>query len=203
MKELLALNKIFLRKSFLWISGIGSFLFSIYVCFFFAEISAKWMLIIYSLTLVIIPLFLISAWSLDWFRKRRFKRKILAQYPFSELASIGFVEKTLKTNHNSLVDHVVVAEINDLHIAFDVDLHTPKTATFTVYGSIYDMNSKEYIQKAKDYAYKNIDFTPGSFTRMIHTKKESVQSIQQLQKVLVEFTHIVKKERFQSLALIK
>jgi len=197
MKELLALNKTFLRKSFLWISGIGSALFSVFLFFFFAEVATKWIFIVYG-----IPLFIISAWSSDWFRKRRYKRKILSNKPYAELATIGFTNEILKANHNSLVDYVRVAEINGFHIMFDVNLSAPKTASFTIYGTIQDLDRKQYVQKAMDYTYKSIDFSSGSFTRMIHTKKEQVQSIQQLEKILTEFTHIVKQERFEPVSLI-
>ncbi|WP_298427395.1 hypothetical protein [uncultured Kordia sp.] len=201
MNELLALNKSFLTKAFFWISGILSGLFSLYVYFFYAEITSKWMLIIYSFTLIILPLFIISVWSFDWFRKRRYKKRILAKKPFSALETIGFTHKVIKSNHNSLVDYAHIAEINECQIVFDVEINKPKIATFTIYGRTSHLTTKEYVQKAMDYEYSNIEFSPSSFTKKINTKNETIQSVQQLQSILQEFTHIVKKEKYEPIVI--
>jgi len=201
MNELIKLNKGFLIKGYLWISGILTFGFSIYLYFFHSEVSTKWILIIYALTLIVLPLFVLSAWISDWFRKRKYKKRILTKKPYSELEKIGFIKKAIKPNHNSLVDYVQFAEINGCEITFDINIRKPKTAEFSIYGLTNHLNSKEYLQKAKEYDYSNIDFSRYSFTKKIDTKKEKLNSIQELEKILTELTHIVKKEKYEPIPI--
>ncbi|MFY7669683.1 hypothetical protein ACOSP6_01210 [Tenacibaculum sp. MEBiC06402] len=201
MNELLELNKEFLIKGYLWISGILSSGFSIYLLFFFAEVPTKWVLIIYSITLIFTPLLVLSAWISDWFRKRRYKKRILTKKPYSELEKIGFTKKAIKTNHNSLVDYIKFAEINECQVAFDIDIRKPKIAEFSIYGMTDHLNSKDYLRKAKEYDYSNIDFSRYSFTKRIDTRKQKLNSIQELEKILVELTHIVKKEKYEPIPI--
>ncbi len=203
MNELLELNKKFLIKGYLWISGILTLGFSIYLLFFHSEVSTKWILIIYTLTLIVLPLFVISAWISDWFRKRRYKKLILTKKPYSELEKIGFTKKTIKTNHNSLVDYVQFAEINGCEVIFDINIRKPKIAEFSIYGFTNHLNSKEYSQKTKEYDYSNIDFSRHSFTKSINTRKEKLNSIQELEKILTELTHIAKKEKYESIPIME
>ncbi|NRD22368.1 hypothetical protein HNV10_03890 [Winogradskyella litoriviva] len=201
MNKLLELNKGFLIKGYLWISGILTSGFSIYLIFFFSEVPTKWILIIYSITLIFAPLFVLSAWISDWFRKRRYKNRILSKKPYSEMEKIGFTKSVIKTNHNSLVDYIKFAEINECQITFDVDLKKPKVAEFSIYGLTEHLNSKEYLQKAKEYNHSNIDFSRYSFTKRIDTRKEKLNSIQELEKILTELTHIVKKEKYEPILI--
>ncbi|WP_090841482.1 hypothetical protein [Olleya namhaensis] len=201
MNELLELNKRFLINGYLWISGVLTGIFSIYLFFFLSKVATKWLLIIFALTLIVLPLFVLSAWISDWFRKRRYKNRILTKKPYSELEKIGFTKRTIKTNHNSLVDYVQFAEINGCEITFDIDIKKPKTAEFSIYGLTNHLNSKEYLQKAKEYDYSNIDFSRYSFTKKIDTRKEKLNSIQELEKILTELTHIVKKEKYEPIPI--
>ena len=201
MNELIKLNKGFLIKGYLWISGILTFGFTTYLFFFHSKVSTKWILIIYTLTLIVLPLFVLSAWISDWFRKRRYKKLILTKKPYSELEKIGFTKKTIKTNHNSLVDYVQFAKINGCEIIFDINIRKPKIAEFSIYGLTNHLSSKEYLQKAKEYDYSNIDFSRYSFTKSIDTRKEKLNSIQQLEKILTELTHIVKKEKYEPIPI--
>ncbi len=201
MKELIKLNKGFLIKGYLWISGILTFGFSTFLFFFHSEVSIKWVFIIYTLTLIVLPLFVLFTWISDWFRKRKYKKRILTKKPYSELEKIGFTKKAIKTNHNSLVDYVQFAEINGCEIIFDINITKPNIAEFSVYGLTNHLNSKEYLQKAKEYDYSNIDFSRYSFTKSIDTKKEKLNSIQQLEKILTELTHFVKKEKYEPIPI--
>ncbi|TYC14754.1 hypothetical protein ES677_05080 [Bizionia gelidisalsuginis] len=201
MNELLELNRKFLINGYLWISGILSIGFSVYLFFFYSEVSSKWILIIYSLTLIVLPLFILSVWISDWFRKRRYKKRILTKKPYSELEKIGFTKKTIKTNHNSLVDYVQFAEINGSEIIFDINIRKPKIAEFSIYGLTNHLNSKEYLQKAKELDYLKIDFSRYAFTKSIDTKKEKLNSIQELEKILMELTHIAKKEKYEPISI--
>mgnify|MGYP003653325760 CR=1 FL=1 len=199
MNELLELNKKFLIKGYLWISGILTFGFSTYLIFFFSKVPTKWILIIYSITLIFAPFIVLFAWISDWFRKRKYKNRILSERPYSELEKIGFTKRTVKTNHNSLKDYVSFTEINDCHITFDISIYKPKIAEFTIYGMTKHLNSKDYLQKAKEFDYLNIDFTRYSFTKKIDVRKEKLNSIQELEKILTELTHIAKKEKYEAI----
>lgn len=201
MNELLELNRRFLIKGYLWISGILTFGFSTYLFFFFSEVSIKWILIIYSITLIFAPLFVLFAWISDWFLKRKHKKRILSKKPYSELDKIGFTKRAVKTNHNSLKDYVLFGEINGCQITFDIYVRTPKIVKFSIYGLTDHLSSKEYLQKAKEYDYSNIDFSRYAFSKSIDTRKEKLKSIQELEKILVELTHIVKKEKYEPIPI--
>jgi len=190
-----------LIKGYLWVSGILTFVFSTYLFFFFSEVSTKWILIIYSITLIFAPSFVLFAWISDWFLKRKYKKRILSKKPYSELEKIGFTKRAVKTNHNSLKDYVLFGEMNGCQIIFDIYVRTPKIVEFSVYGLTDHLNSKEYLQKAKEYDYLNIDFTRYSFTKQIDTRKEKLNSIQELEKILTELTHIAKKEKYEPIPI--
>jgi len=201
MNELLELNKRFLIKGYFWISGILSGMFSLYLFFFYTKVPIKWILISFALTLIILPLFVLFAWISDWFLKRKYIKRILSKKPYSELKKIGFTKKAVKKNHNSLKDYVLFVEINGYQIMFDIYVRTPKIVEFSIYGLIDHLNSKEYLQKAKEYDNSNIDFTRYSFTKQIDTKKEKLNSIQELEKILTELTHIAKKEKLKPIPI--
>ena len=201
MKELLELNRKFLIRGYLWISGILTGGFTIYLYFFHSEISAKWIFIIYSLTLIVLPFLVIGSWIFDWFRKRKCKNRILTQKPYSELEKIGFNRKTIKRNHNSLADYVQFAEINGCELIFDMDINKSNVAEFHIYGYTNHLNSSEFSQKLKELKSHNIDFSNFGFTKMINLKKEPLRSIQELQKTLIEFTYIVKAFRYEPIPI--
>ena len=190
MNQLLELNKRFLIESYLWTSGFLTFGFSIYLIFFYSEISIKWILITYTLTLIILPLFVLFVWIYDWFRKRKYKNRILTQEPYCELKKIGFNKKTIKSNHNSLVDYVTFAVINDCEIFFDIEIDKPKVALFTIYTINDYLGTEDFLDELHHY---NIEYRWCCFTKEIKTNKEKFNSIQNLEKELIEFTHIVKK----------
>lgn len=201
MNELLELNRKFLIKSYLWISGILTIGFSIFLYFFHSEISANLIFIIYSLTLVVLPLIVIGTWTMDWFRKRKYKNRILTQKPYSELEKIGFNKKTIKPNHNSLVDYVAVAEINGCEMVFDIDINKSKIAEFQIYGFTNHLNSSEFSKKLAELKSHNIDFSYLGFTKKINTKKERLNTIQELEKILTEFTNIAKKIKYEPIPI--
>ena len=142
------------------------------------EVSTKWVLIIYILTLIILPLFVLSAWISDLFRTRRNKKRILNKKPYSELQKIGFTKKTVKQNYNGLKDYVLFGEINGYQITFDVDNTNPKIAKFIIY------KPTSFLDK--------IDFTKYTLTKKIDTSKEKLNSIYELEKILTEMTRLVK-----------
>jgi hypothetical protein len=201
MNELLELNRKFLIKGYLWISGILTIGFSIFLYFFHSEISANLIFIIYSLTLVVLPLIVIGTWTMDWFRKRKYKNRILTQKPYSELEKIGFNKKTIKPNHNSLVDYVAVAEINGCEMIFDIDINKSKIAEFQIYGFTNHLNSSEFSKKLAELKSHNIDFSYFGFTKKINIKQERLNSIQELEKILTEFTHIAKKIKYEPIPI--
>jgi hypothetical protein len=201
MNELLELNRKFLIKGYLWISGILTIGFSIFLYLFYSEISANWIFIIYSLTLVVLPLIVLGTWTMDWFRKRKYKNRILTQKPYSELEKIGFNKKTIKPNHNSLVDYVTVAEINGCEIIFDIDINKSKIAEFHIYGFTNHLNNSEFSKKLDELKSFNIDFCYFGFTKKINTKNERLNSIQELEKTLTEFTHIVNKIKYEPIPI--
>jgi len=47
----------------------------------------------------------------------------------------------------------------------------------------------------------NIDFNSYGFTKMINTRREKLISVQQLEKALVEFTHIVKRLKYEPIPI--
>ena len=203
MKELLLLNKKHLIKSYLWSSGILTFIFSIYLYFFHLEISFKFITIIYLSTIIILPSFIIIVWTSDWFRKRKYLTRILKQKPYSELSKIGFNKKTIVSNHNSLVDYVLFTEINDCEIVFNVDLNKSKIAEFKIYANteFTKLSYSEYSNELKLLKTHNIDYEYSGFTKRINTRKEKFNSIQELEKTLLEFTNIVKKYKYEPILI--
>ena len=148
------------------------------------------------MTVVVLPLIVVGTWTMDWFRKRKYKNRILTQKPYSELEKIGFNKKTIKLNHNNLVDYVIVAKINGCEIIFDIDINKSKIAEFQIYGFTNHLDNSEFSKKLDELKSFNIDFSYFGFTKKINTKNERLNSIQELEKTLTEFTHIVKKIKY-------
>lgn len=203
MNELLALNKRKLIKSYLWISGILTVGLSIFLFFFFTEITIKWILINYTLTIILLPFSVLLVWTYDWFQKRRYKHRFLSKKPYSELEEIGFTKKAIKANHNGLIDYCMFAEINECKVVFDINRTTPNTAEFSIYGTTDHLNSKEFMQKIKAYKPVDIDVSINAFTKKIHTTKEKLNSVEVLERVLIEFTDLVKKEKYKPIPIIE
>ena len=153
------------------------------------------------MTVVVLPLIVVGTWTMDWFRKRKYKNRILTQKPYSELEKIGFNKKTIKLNHNNLVDYVIVAKINGCEIIFDIDINKSKIAEFQIYGFTNHLDNSEFSKKLDELKSFNIDFSYFGFTKKINTKNERLNSIQELEKTLTEFTHIVKKIKYEPIPI--
>jgi len=201
MKELLDLNRKILIKGYLWICGILTGGFLIYLYFFHSETSTKWIVMIFALTLFFFPMFIVGVWIFDWFRKRKCKNRMLSKNPYSDLKKIRFIKKMIVSNHNNLVDYIQFAEINGCEIIFDVNINKPKVVEFRILGITGGLSSSEFIQKSKELAIHNIDFSFYGFTKRINTKKENLSSIQELESNLKEFTHIVKKIKYEPILI--
>ena len=178
MNELLELNKGFLIKEYLWISGILTCGFSIYLFFFFSEVSIKWILIVYSITLFFAPLLVLFGWISNAMNIRKHRKRILNKKPYTELEKIGFNKKAIKPNYNGLSDYILFGEINGYQITFDINISNPKIAEFIIYkpSGIID----------------KIDFSKYTFSKKIDTSKEKLNSIQELETTLTEMTRLVK-----------
>ena len=111
------------------------------------------------------------------------------------MKKIGFDKKTIKSNHNGLVDYVSFARINDCEIIFDLEITRPKVAIFTIYAITDHLETEDFLTKMDELHYHNIKFRRYSFAREIKINKEKMNSIQKLEKELIEFTHIVKKNK--------
>jgi len=72
-----------------------------------------------------LPIFVLSVWTYNWNRKRKYINRIVKQNPYSELEKIGFNKKTIIKNHNSLRDYVPFGEINGIQIILNVDIRKP------------------------------------------------------------------------------
>ncbi len=201
MNELLELNKEDLIKNWLWIGGIMTFGFSVYYFFFHQELKTELYITVAILSIVFFPLITIGIWCYDWFRKRKYKKRILTKNPFSELEKIGFTKRIVKRNHNSLKDYVQYAEINGCEMIFDLDIKKPKIAEFQILGLTNHLSTSEFSQKLRELKSKNIDISYYCFTKTINTKKDVLNSIQELEKILTEFTHIVKKLKYQPIPI--
>lgn len=199
MKEFLNLNKKILIESYLWIAGLFTLGFSIYLYFFHKQISSNWIFIVFFLTLIIVPIITIGIWSLDWFRKRKYINQILNKKPYNELSKIGFNKKFIRKNYNGLFDFALVAKINGCEMIFDINMNNSKIAEFQIYGFTNHLTNQEYLIKIEELKSKNIDFNYFGFTKKINIKKELFYSIQELENVLIEYTHIVKKIKFESI----
>jgi len=201
MNEFLQLNKTTLIKSYFWICGFMALGFSTYCFFFYQELELTSYIVISALSTFLFPLFTIGVWSLDWFRKRKYKNKILNNNPLSKLNKIGFTNRTIRRNHNSLVDYVQYAEINDCVLVFDINIKNPKIAEFQIYGYTDHLSSSEFTQKLKELKLHSIDLSYTGFKKLIDTKNGQVKSIQELEKTLIEFTHIVKKLKYKPISI--
>ncbi|MBA4153162.1 hypothetical protein [Flavobacterium sp.] len=200
MSELLRINKRIIIKSYFWISGFLTIGFLVYLYFFYKEVTLKWLVLILIMTIVLCPLFIIGTWIYDWNRKRRYLKRILCKNPFSELEKIGFSKKTLITNHNSLKDYVPFTEINGIQLLIDIDITKPTIAEFTTYCSTFNLTHEQFSEKFNELKYKNIELGPNYLTKKIDTRKEKI-SIQNLEKMLLDLTHIVKTNKFEPVML--
>ena len=200
MKEFLKLNKEFLIKSYYWISGVLTTGFLLYLCFFYKEVTLYWIVIILILTILILPIFVLSVWTYDWNRKRKYINQIVKQNPYSELEKIGFNKKALIQNHNSLKDYVPFGEINGIQIILNVDIQKSKVVEFTTYCNTFNLNNRQFSEKFNELKHKNIELNFYSLTMKIDTKREKI-SIQNLEMMLRELTHIVKINKFEPILI--
>ena len=200
MNDFLKLNKEFLIKSYYWFSGILTTGFLLYLCFFYNEVTLYWIVIILILTIIILPIFVLSVWTYDWNRKRKYINRIVKQNPYSELEKIGFNKKTIIKNHNSLRDYVPFGEVNGIQIILNVDIRKPNVVEFTTYCNTLNLTSNHFFQKVSELKAKNIELGSHTFTKRIDTKKEKI-SIQNLEIMLSELTHIVKINKFEPIII--
>ena len=155
MNELLELNKEDIIKNWLWIGGIMTFGFSIYYFFFHKELKTELYISVAVLSIVFFPLITIGIWSYDWFKKRKYKKRILTKNPFSELEKIGFTKRIVKRNHNSLKDYVQYAEINGCEMIFDLD------GGYNVQVTQTALNSDDQTTSSGSFNYNIEDHTIG------------------------------------------
>lgn len=200
MNEFLKLNREFLIKSYFWLSGILTSGFLLYLCFFYKEVPLYWIVILLILTIIILPIFVLSVWTYDWKRKRKYIKRIVMQNPYSELEKIGFNKKTIIKNHNSLSDYVPLGEINGIQIILNVDIRKSNVVEFTTYCNTFNLNSKQFAEKFNELKHKNIELSLATLTKKIDTKREKI-SIQNLEMMLSELTHIVKINRFEPIMI--
>ena len=201
MKELFELNKKIFASSILWISGFMAIGFSLYYFFFIEDVKKVLFITITGIFTLLFPLIILGIWTYDWFRKRKYKERILSKTPYSDLKKIGFINKTKRANHNGLLDFVDYGEINECQIVFDVDIKNPKVAEFQIYGRTWDLSSSEFLQKSKELNSYNIELNSLGFKKRINTNTEQLNSIGELEKILMEFTHIAKKIKYKSIPL--
>ncbi len=201
MNEFLKLNREFLIKSYYWFSGILTTGFLLYLCFFYGEVPLYWIVIILILTIIVLPFFVLSVWTYDWNRKRKYINRIVKQNPYSELEKIGFNKKTIIKNHNSLKDYVPIGEINGIQIILNVDIRKPNVVEFITYCNTFNLNSKQFSEKFKELKHKNIELGFYSLTKKVDLKREKI-SIQNLEMMLSELTHIVKMNKFEPIMIL-
>ena len=198
MNDLLALNRRFLIRAYLWIAGLLTLAFTVYLFFNIEETPGLWIAIIYSIALIFAPALVIGAWVYDWYRKRRNKEKILQLFPYKVLNRIGFKNRAIIVNHNGLKDYTPTAWLNEYQIFFDIDHRKPRVVEFMLIGVNGASISKEFLKKARAYHRQGIDFRRSSITLKIHTKKTPLHALRDLENILEHLTDIVYKEGFQS-----
>ena len=196
MKEFLDLNKKIALKLLIWLIAIFGGGFSIYLFFFHDEISIDGILIGYFVALFLIPFFLLSVLTYDWFDKRKKENKILQLNPYSEIDKIGFSKKRFRNKHDFFVCNYV-AIINDFVIIFDVDIKKPEIAVFRIKGYFKEISFSDGRRLSKEFASKNIIISASFFERRINTKKEKINSIQELEQILIDFTDSVKNVGYE------
>ena len=200
MQDYLQLNKKFLIKNYFWLSGILTTGFLFYLIFFYKEVSFYWIVIVLLLTILLLPFFVLSVWTYDWYRKRNYINRIIKQYPYSALEKIGFTKKTILPNHVGLMDYVPFGEINGIQIVLNVDIHKPNVVEFTIYCSTSNLNSQQFSEKFNELKYTNIALNFTSLTKKIDVKSQNI-SIQNLEMILTELTHIVKINKFEPIVI--
>ena len=137
MKELLELNSRNLKKGYFWIIGFLNLIFITLLIFFHSEISLKWILIIFSGTLIILPLIVLSAWSFDWYKNRRNYNRIYCKKPYRNLKEIGFYYREKSIIHaNGMIDYVYFSRINNWEIHFTVSFLKPKTTINLIFHKV-------------------------------------------------------------------
>ena len=145
MNELLELNSQNLKKGYFWISGIMTAFLLLFLAFFYSEISLKWIIITLISTLILVPLFIISIWTLDWYRNRLHYKKIKSKKPYNKLNEVGFTKRQKVTIHfNGMNDYYDYAIIKNWKIDFLTFAFKSKSVTFQILGIIENFNSSLY-----------------------------------------------------------
>lgn len=197
MKELLQLNKKYLVNLYFWTSGIFTIGYLVFLFFFYKEIELKWILIVLSCTVFILPFLMLFLSILEGYKNRTYIKKICFNKPYSELSKIGFIHKTLLvTTTTGLKDNVLFCLKEDIPIFLKVNNKKPKIIEFIIYCDLSSLNSRQYILKSEELAAKNIDLNFASITKQINTKSEKV-TLQTLEMMLNELVHVVKINKFE------
>lgn len=197
MKELLQLNKKYLFKLYLWISGISTIGFLVLLFFFYKEINWNWITINLFSTLFFIPLLLLFLSVVDAYENRKYIKKICSNKPYSDLSIIGFNHKKLMPiSVNGLKDNVLFRIKDDIPIFLTVNNKKPKVIELLIYCDISNLNGRQYILKSEELATKNIDLNFASITKRIDTKREKM-TLQTIEMMLNELVHIVKMNKFE------
>lgn len=200
MKEFLELNSKNLKEGYVWISGILIIGFTLFLAFFYSQVQTKWIVIVLFVILFVVPFFIFSVWSFDWYRNRKNYKRILSNKPFDKLSDIGFIKRTVSTIHmNGMKDYIQYARINGFDIFITVDFNNPKIIRFTTNGKIHESDKFE-INRKKHESDKLEVFNYG-VSRIIDPEKERMKSIQELEKELIELTKIAKNLEFEPISI--
>jgi hypothetical protein len=192
MNELLELNSENLKKGYFWCAGLLSFIFILTLVLDDSEIPLKWIIIIFSGTLIFAPLFILSVWSWDWYRNRRNYNRIYCKNPYRNLKQIGFYNRVKSVIHpNGMIDYIYFSKINKWEIYFEVSLLKPKVVTFSIRGNIPEFKkAKSEIKKISPEKFEIDRY--GIFWK-INTKKENIATTNTIEKEIQIMIKIAEK----------
>ena len=144
MNELFELNSKNLKKGYFWSAGFLSFIFILLLLFDSSKIPLKWIIIVFFGTLILLPLFILSVWSWDWYRNRRNYNRIYCKKPYRNLKRIGFYNRVKSVIHiNGMIDYIYFSKFNNWEIYFEVSFLKPKVVTFSIRGHIPEFRKKK------------------------------------------------------------
>lgn len=192
MNELFELNSKNLKKGYFWSAGFLSFIFILLLLFDSSKIPLKWIIIVFSGTLILLPLFILSVWSWDWYRNRRNYNRIYCKKPYRNLKQIGFYNRVKSVIHiNGMIDYIYFSKFNNWEIYFEVSFLKPKVVTFSIRGHIPEFKKKK--DELKKLNFENIEIDRYGVLWKINTKKENITSIKEIESKIYDMIKVAEK----------
>jgi len=192
MSDFFKLNLTNLKKGYFASAGFLSFIFILLLLFDNSKISLKWIIIIFSGTLIFLPLFILSVWYWDWQRNRKNYNRIYDEKPYSELKRIGFYNRIKSIIHlNGMIDYIYFSKFDNWEIFFEVSFLKPKIVIFSIRGHIPEF--KKAKSEFKKLSPEKFELNRYGILWRINTKKECIANTKIIEKEISSMIKIAEK----------